>query len=507
MAYLGLDPQVAYSSYRNIDDISGSFDGTTTSFVLKVNGVAPGISPINEQQVLINVGGVPQQPDPSGAKGFKLSAGNVVFSSAPAAGESFWGVILASANYISANTRFADGSANLPSVTFASDVTTGIYSPGLGQLAIGTGGSGRLFVDANGKILVGTSVASGSALFQVAGDTQVQSLNGGQLAGMRNRIINGGMQIDQWNAGASVTPTAGQYVLDRWRANSTQASKYSVQQNAGSVTPPSGFTAYLGITSLSAYAVTGNDSFLIEQIIEGFNVSDLAWGTASAKAATLSFWVSSSLTGTFGGSIATTKTAIWVMPFTYSIASANTWTYITVSIPAPTSTGGTNNDNSSGVFVRFGLGATGTSTGGTAGTWTSAGNYVQPSGTVSVVGTNGATLYITGVQLEPGTIATPFERRSYGQELALCQRYYETGSGVLLAAFSGGSFGGGITNYQFKATKRATPTTITTAAGVGTGLVTTFQVATLNDRVAIWWNGSALQGDYRDFTFTASAEF
>ena len=157
MAYLGINPKVAYSSYRNIDDISASFDGLVTTFPLTVNGVAPTILPINEQQVLINVGGVPQQPDPSGVNGFKLLAGNIVFSSAPSFGETFWGVILATANYISANTRFADGSANLPSVTFASDVTTGVYSPGAGQLAISTDGTGRLFVDSSGRVGIGTS--------------------------------------------------------------------------------------------------------------------------------------------------------------------------------------------------------------------------------------------------------------------------------------------------------------------------------------------------------------
>ena len=130
------------------------------------------------------------------------------------------------------------------------------------------------------------------------------------------------------------------------------------------------------------------------------------------------------ITGTFGGSIATTKTAVWVMPFTYTISSANTWTYITVAIPAATSTGGTNNDNTVGLYVRFGLGSAGTFSGGTAGSWTNAGNYIQPSGTVSVVGTNAATWYVTGVQLEVGSVATPFEREIYSQTLAKCQRYY-----------------------------------------------------------------------------------
>lgn len=280
---------------------------------------------------------------------------------------------------------------------------------------------------------------------------------------LRNRILNGDCRIDQRNAGASVTPTAQAYVLDRWNAALSVSSKYSVQQNAGSVTPPSGFANYLGVTSLSAYVLTGNDSFSIQQIIEGYNVSDLNWGAASASPATLSFWVRSSLTGTFGGSIATTKTAVWVMPFTYTISSANTWTYITVSITAPTGTGGTNNDNTAGIYVRFGLGATGVAAGGTAGTWTNAGNYVQPSGTVSVVGTNAATWYITGVQLEAGSVATPFERRQYGQELALCQRYYHRitggnssplGSGQVFAATQA------VIVTNFPVTMRTSPTAL-----------------------------------------------
>jgi hypothetical protein len=281
---------------------------------------------------------------------------------------------------------------------------------------------------------------------------------------MRNRIINGAMVIDQRNAGASVTPVSGQYLVDRWRAGLAQSSKFSVQQNAGAVTPPAGFTNYLGVTSLSAYSVTGNENFTIQQIIEGFNVADLNWGTANAQACTLSFWVRSSLTGTFGGSIATTKTATWVMPFSYTISSANTWTFITVAITAPTATGGTNNDNTTGAFVRFGLGSAGTSLGGTSGIWTNAGNYVQPSGTVSVVGTNGATFYITGVQLEKGTQATSFEYRQYQQELALCQRYYARmvansiytafGSGMYVNGTSGGVY----TKYPM--TMRSSPTIV-----------------------------------------------
>ena len=238
---------------------------------------------------------------------------------------------------------------------------------------------------------------------------------------LKNRIINGAMVIDQRNAGASVTPiTDGQYTIDRWAAGLSAASKFSVQQNAGSVTPPAGFTNYLGVTSLSSYTVGTSDYFYINQRIEGYNVSDLAYGTASAKTVTLSFWVRSSLTGTFGGSIYN-ATGNYSYPFTYTISAANTWTQISVTIAGDTAHA-LATTNGLGLLVSFGLGA-GSTYSATAGSWQS-GLFVSATGATSVVGTNGATWYLTGVQLEVGTSATPFERRLYNQELANCQRYY-----------------------------------------------------------------------------------
>jgi hypothetical protein len=237
---------------------------------------------------------------------------------------------------------------------------------------------------------------------------------------MRNRIINGQMVIAQRNAGASVTPTASVYTLDRWIANISQSSKLSVQQNAGSVTPPTGFTNYLGITSLSAYSLSSSDNFTVQQRIEGFNVADLGFGTANAKTVTVSFWVRSSLTGTFGGSLRN-GTPDRSYPFSYTISAANTWEQKSITIAGDTSgTWATNNTN--GMSITFGLGV-GSTFSGTAGAWAGS-NFVSATGATSVVGTNGATFYITGVQLEVGTQATSFEYRQYGQELALCQRYY-----------------------------------------------------------------------------------
>jgi hypothetical protein len=251
---------------------------------------------------------------------------------------------------------------------------------------------------------------------------KIADASGGVLAPissvMRNRIINGAMVIDQRNAGAS--GTASGYTIDRWNYLPTQSSKGTWQQNAGSVTPPVGFTNYLGFTSSSAYSVITGDTFLFYQPIEGYNVADLGWGTANAKTITISFWVRSSLTGTFGGALINSAENR-SYPFSYTISSANTWEYETITIAGDTS-GTWLTNNGQGIVVRFGLGS-GATYSGTAGAWV-AGNIVQPTGSVSIVGTNGATFYITGVQLEVGTQATSFEYRQYGTELALCQRYY-----------------------------------------------------------------------------------
>ena len=253
--------------------------------------------------------------------------------------------------------------------------------------------------------------------------TQVQPgmLGTPQPYNFKNRIINGAMVIDQRNAGASVTPTNGQYLVDRYFAALTQASKYSAQQNAGAVTPPTGFVNYLGATSLSAYSVVAGDIFSFIQRIEANNVSDLSYGTASASPLTLSFWVRSSLTGTFGGSLLNSS-ANKSYVFSYTISAANTWEQKSVTITGDTAAAlATGNNAAFGLYFSLGMGSTYSTT---AGSWVS-GSYFAPTGATSVVGTNGATFYITGVQLEQGVSATSFDVRSIGTELGLCQRYFE----------------------------------------------------------------------------------
>jgi hypothetical protein len=234
----------------------------------------------------------------------------------------------------------------------------------------------------------------------------------------KNRIINGNMTIDQRNAGASGTATG--YTVDRWAFGATLSTKGTWQQDAGAVTPPVGFTDYLGFTSNSAYTPLTGDVFSFYQVIEGYNIADLGWGTANAKTVTVSFWVRSSLTGTFGGALSNTTRS---NPFSFTINSANTWEYKTVTVTGDQS-GTWNSTNGQGIFLFMTFGA-GSSFQGTAGTWATA-DYRTVTGAVNTVGTNGATFYITGVMLEVGTQATTFTLAggSYGAELALCQRYF-----------------------------------------------------------------------------------
>lgn len=271
-----------------------------------------------------------------------------------------------------------------------------------------SGSTTNIVNDSSGNVTVGGGITSGSALDMGS-------------SFKRNRILNGNMLIDQRNAGASVTQTTSVlYTLDRWSCYGSVASKFTVQQNAGSVTPPAGYTKYLGATSSSAYTVGASEFFFIQQVIEGYNVADLGWGAAGAQSVTLSFWVRSSLTGTFGGTLSNDATNR-VYPFTYTISSANTWTAISVTVAGDTS-GTWQTGTSGGLVVNFNMGA-GATVSGTAGAW-SGSTLRAPTGATSVVGTSGATFYITGVQLEVGTKATPYEMQIYSDQLAQCQRYY-----------------------------------------------------------------------------------
>ena len=278
----------------------------------------------------------------------------------------------------------------------------------------------------------------------------------------RNRIINGACVIDQRNAGASITPTNGQYCIDRWQNAVNVSSKYSCQQVADA---PAGFTYSLKATSLSAYTIGAGELAGFRQYIEGYNIADLNEGTANAKSFTLSFWVKSSLTGTFGGVVSNDNDRTWA--FTYTISSASTWEQKTITITGQT--GGTwLTTNGIGLSIIFSL-ACGSTYLTTPAQWNSNNSY-GATGQGSVLATNGATWQVTGVQLEAGTTASPFEYRQYGTEFVLCQRYYEktyntdvvpgTNTAVGRLAPGSASDNGNNTSadWRFAVEKRTTPT-------------------------------------------------
>jgi hypothetical protein len=267
-----------------------------------------------------------------------------------------------------------------------------------------------------------------------------------QYYGFKNRIINGAMVIDQRNAGSSITPTNGQFSVDRWQFSVSQSSKLTAQQSS---TAPAGFTKSLLVTSSSAYSVSSSDYFGVFQSIEGLNMPDVGFGAAGASNLTLSFWVRSSLTGTFGG-VLTNYANNRTYPFSYTINSANTFEQKTITIAGDTS-GTWLTTNSGWGQVWFGLGV-GSTYSGAANSWAGSA-YYSSTGATSVVGTNGATFYITGVQLEKGSTATSFDYRPYGTELMLCQRYYGTVTTTVPA--SSATYVGYI---YAKATMRTTPT-------------------------------------------------
>ena len=277
--------------------------------------------------------------------------------------------------------------------------------------------SGTMLTTASSTGISGSAISSGTVAEAYGGT----GTNTGYY-GFKNRIINGAMVIDQRNAGAASANTINAFWLDRWYVQqSGNTGKLIAQQNAGSVTLPAGFSYYLGITSQSAYSVAAGERYSINQPIEGYNMADLAWGTASAATVTLSFWVRSSLTGTFGGCIQN-YAGNRSYPFSYTINLANTWEQKSITIAGDTSGTWVGATNAGVAYVVLSLG-TGSTFQTTANAW-AAGNYQAPTGATSVVGTNGATFYITGVQLEKGSTATSFDYRPYGTELALCQRYF-----------------------------------------------------------------------------------
>ena len=283
----------------------------------------------------------------------------------------------------------------------------------------------------SGSVTLQEPAVAGSTVLSLPATTGTVGLTTSQI-NFKNRIINGNMTIDQRYGGASANMGAGDaYFIDRWNGQEDTDGSMSIRQmdaldtsasNYEANSAPAGFRNSMKLTVTAADASIGaTQSCFVRQKIEGLNVADLGWGTASAQTVTLSFWVKSSVTGTFGGSF-TNSALNRCYPFTYAISAANTWEQKSITVPGDT-TGTWLVTNGIGITVFFSL-AMGSTYSGTANAWTGSSVILSATGATNLMATNGATFYITGVQLELGSAATTFDFRSIGTELALCQRYY-----------------------------------------------------------------------------------
>jgi hypothetical protein len=299
--------------------------------------------------------------------------------------------------------------------------------------------------------------ASGGNTTTINGYTPTMS----NMAG-RNRIINGDMRIDQRNAGASVTLSSSVvFPVDRFGSQTNVGSGHTLEQVEDA---PAGFIQSLKLTVGTGATPTGTNYGRLRQLVEANNTADLNFGTSNAKTITVSFWVKSSVTGTFGLSVFNNANDRSYVS-TYTVSSANTWEQKTITVVGDTS-GTWTTDNSAGVSIAWDLGE-GPDRSKAAGSWgATVGSGYGLTGGTKILATSGATFYITGVQLEAGSVATPFEHRQYGQELALCQRYYQAYYGNTTATLGGmgarinapGTGNGIQANIPLKVTMRASAT-------------------------------------------------
>ena len=306
-------------------------------------------------------------------------------------------------------------------------------------------------------------------------------LNIDDLYGFRNRIINGGMVIDQRNAGAAVTNVTSAYVLDRWAAAGSTDGAVTIQRSS---TAPDGFSNSMQLTAATADASIGAAQYYqFFQAIEGFNIADLGLGTANAKTFTVSFWVRSSKTGTYCATLANSGSNR-LCPVNFTINSADTWEYKSFSVTGDTS-GTWNTTNGVGLYLLINLALGSNYNAGTSGTWNT--TQYGTSSQVNWLDTLNATFYITGVQLEVGSVATPFERRPYGTELALCQRYYQL-SNVGSQGYSSGPGLNIASVVNFSTAMRASPTA-TLVSTIYNSTFSSFVVSSINE-TGMYVNGT-----------------
>jgi hypothetical protein len=321
-----------------------------------------------------------------------------------------------------------------------------------------------------------------------------------------NRVINGDFRIDQRNNGAVVNNVAPSfYAHDRWQNGADRSGLFSIQRLANSGL--AGFPYFARFTALTNATLAATSYNYTGQFIEADGVGDWAWGTAGAQRVTLSFWARSTVTGTFSGALSNSDNSR-SYPFSYSLPTANTWTHITVTLAGDTAGTWALSGSGAALLLTFDLG-TGTTYRGPNGAWASA-NYVGVTGSQTIVTATGRQFDLTGVKLELGNYATPFNRQTPAKALADCQRYYCNFSGSLyVPVASQGNLGGTVGNVYFPVSMRVFPSVTAGVSSSGGGWAGGLTVSVNSPQSIALWGAQpqASAGAYCSFTGTASAEF
>jgi len=337
--------------------------------------------------------------------------------------------------------------------------------------------------------------ASGTDAISIGSDGSLSYPN----IGRRNLIINGAMQVAQRGTSSTGVTSVGFYTADRFKLGISNLGTWTVDQSADA---PSGFSNSLKVTATTADASpAAGDVFYYYYNIESQDLQHLAYGTSSAKPMTLSFWVKSNVTGTATVSMLQTDNANKVISPTYTINSADTWEYKTVSIPADVA-GNIDNDVNTGFAIYWFINSgTDYSSGTNQTSWSTYSATHRNASNLGVGGSTSDYFAITGVQLEVGSVATPFEARSYGEELALCQRYYtKFKTGELYAHFAEGhsiSTTQSRTTHHLPVEMRSNPT-VTYAELYLYNYAASFQVTSNSGRwggplaLSLQWNHSTM---------------